>query len=90
MATTPSNGLIVLVTGINGYIASCLGLELLKQGYTLRGTARRASSTDTLKEGAYRQYAERFSAYDVPDITVPGAFDEAVKGIDPVMFALVG
>jgi nucleoside-diphosphate-sugar epimerase len=80
MSITPSNGQVVLVTGINGYIASCLGLELLKQGYTLRGTARRASSTDILKQGAYQPYAERFTAYDVPDMTVPGAFDEAVKG----------
>jgi len=79
MALPPSNGQTVLITGINGYIASVLGLHLLKKGYTLRGTTRRSASTEPLLKGPYALYKDRFRVYEVPDITVSGAFDEAVK-----------
>ena len=80
MALPPSNGQKVSITGINGYIASVLGLYLLKKGYTLRGTTRRSASTEPLLKGPYALYKDRVQVYDVPDITVIGAFDEAVKG----------
>ncbi|QSZ33618.1 hypothetical protein DSL72_005186 [Monilinia vaccinii-corymbosi] len=95
MAISPSNNQTVLITGINGYIASVLGLHLLKAGYSLRGTARRISSTDLLLKGPYAPYIDRVKIYEVPDITIPGAFDEAVKDVDgifhtasPVNFSL--
>jgi GDP-D-mannose dehydratase len=81
MAIPESNGKTVLITGINGYIASVLGMHLLSKGYSLRGTSRRASSTETLLKGPYAPYSERIKIYSVPDMTVEGAFDEAVQGI---------
>jgi len=81
MAVSESNGKTVLITGINGYIASVLGLHLLSKGYSVRGTSRRAASTEPLLKGPYAPYAERFKMYDVPDMTVDGAFDEAVQGV---------
>lgn len=81
MAFPPSNGKTVLITGINGYIASVLGLHLLLKGYSIRGTSRRASSTDALLKGPYAPYSERVKIYSVPDMTIDGAFDEAAKGI---------
>jgi nucleoside-diphosphate-sugar epimerase len=80
MAIAPSNGKTVLITGINGYIASVLGLALLEKGYTLRGTSRRIASSEPLLKGPYAPYAERVKIYEVPDMTVDGAFDEAAKG----------
>ena len=71
---------IVLVTGINGYIASRIGLSLLEKGYVLRGTLRSPYSADALLKGAYEQYADRVQIVVVPDMTIPKAFDEAVKG----------
>lgn len=80
MTIPRSNGKTVLISGINGYIASSIGLEFLKKGYTLRGTARATKGMETLQRGAYEEYGDRFEMRAVPDITVPGAFDDAVKG----------
>jgi GDP-D-mannose dehydratase len=80
MAISASNGKTVLITGINGYIASVLGLHLLQKGYSIRGTARRAATTEPLLKGPYEPYAERVQIFEVPDMTVDGAFDEAAKG----------
>lgn len=81
MAISESNNKTVLITGINGYIASVLGLHLLSKGYSIRGTARKASTTEALLKGPYASYAERVKMYSVPDMTVDGAFDDASKGM---------
>lgn len=80
MSIPPSNGKIVLISGINGYIASAIGLELLKEGYTLRGTSRSSHGASALLDGAYKMYKDRVQMVSIHDMTVPGAFDEAVKG----------
>ena len=82
MSLPPNNGKIVLITGINGYIASAIGLEMLKKGYTLRGTSRSSHGADALLNGAYNMYKDRVQLVTILDMTVPGAFDEAVKGRD--------
>ena len=87
MVVSQSNGKIALVSGINGYIGSMIGLQLLQRGYTLRGTARSSKSVEPLKTGAYKEYADRVQAAAVPDITVLGAFDEAVKGTHTHLFS---
>lgn len=84
MAVPASNGKTVLITGINGYIASVLGAHLLAKGYSIRGTSRKAASAEPLLKGPYAPYADRVKLYEVPDMTVEGAFDEAVKGVDGI------
>ncbi|TGO81552.1 hypothetical protein BPOR_1107g00010 [Botrytis porri] len=84
MAIPSSNNKTVLITGINGYIASVLGLQLLQAGYSIRGTTRRISSAEPLLKGPYAPYIDRVKIYEVPDMTVSGAFDEAVKGVDGI------
>lgn len=76
----PSKNKTLLITGINGYIASVLGLLLLETGYNVRGTVRSKSRATELLEGAYRPYVSRVEIMEVPDITLSGAFNEAVKG----------
>ena len=80
MSGPQGNGKTVLVTGINGYIASTIGFHLLSNGYNLRGTTRSSKSAAPLLDGAYEDYASRVEIFEVPDSTIPGAFDEAVKG----------
>ena len=80
MSSSQSNGKTVLVTGINGYIASVLGLQILSRGYNLRGTSRSKDRAAALLDHAYKNYASRVEIFEVQDITEPGAFDEAVKG----------
>ncbi|RFU30552.1 hypothetical protein B7463_g5794, partial [Scytalidium lignicola] len=95
MSVPASNGKTVLITGINGYIASVLGQLLLTKGYHLRGTTRRAASAEPLLSGPYAAYRDRVKIYEVPDMTVDGAFDEASKGVhgifhtaSPISFSL--
>lgn len=83
MSVPPSNGKIILISGIKGYIASAIGLELLKKGYTLRGTSRSSHGADALLDGAYKVYKDRVQLVTILDMTIPGAFDEAVKGRGP-------
>lgn len=80
MSSGASHGKIVLITGINGYIASNIGLQLLLKGYTVRGTSRSLSAKDDLLAGPFKGYANRYEHCVVVDITEKGAFDEAVKG----------
>jgi nucleoside-diphosphate-sugar epimerase len=71
----------VLISGINGYIASRTAETLLEAGYSIRGTVRSLSSAKGLQH-VFKVYVEagKLSVVEVPDITKNGAFDEAVKG----------
>ncbi|KAL2393208.1 hypothetical protein ABEF93_001167 [Exophiala dermatitidis] len=81
-STSASNSSkIILVTGINGYIASHIGLQLLERDYTVRGTSRSPAAKEHLLTGAFRNHKHRYQHVVVPDIAVPGAFDEAVRGV---------
>jgi nucleoside-diphosphate-sugar epimerase len=72
----------VLISGVNGYIASRTAQTLLEAGYSVRGTVRSLSSAKGLQD-VLKDYVEagKLSVVEVPDITRSGAFDEAVKGI---------
>ena len=80
MAASATPGSPVLVTGVNGHVASATALRLLQKGYKVRGTVR------SLKRGAFIQnefksFGDSFELVEVPDIVAPGAFDEALKGM---------
>ena len=77
-----SNKGLVLVTGVNGYIASVTVGAFLDAGYSVRGTVRRIDSAKALQE-KLKSYVDagKFEVVEVLDITVEGAFDEAVKGM---------
>jgi uncharacterized protein YbjT (DUF2867 family) len=80
MMTDKKGSLTILVTGINGYVAGHVTDSLLNAGYKVRGTVRSESSIQKVKK-AYPDHQDRLSLVVVPDITVPGAFDEAVQGV---------
>lgn len=73
---------LVLISGVNGYIAAVAAKHFLDHGFSVRGTVRKASSAQGLIDGPLKEFADsgKFSIAEVPDITVDGAFDEAVKG----------
>jgi len=73
-----SKGLVV-VTGANGYIAARTVEALLEAGFSVRGTVRSIKSAAPVKE-ALARFGDKLSFVQVPDITAPGAFDEAFKG----------
>ena len=86
MVLPASNGKTVLVTGINGYIASVLGQLLLTKGYSIRGTTRRSAASEPLLNGPWTSFKERIQIYEVSDMTASGAFDEAAKGMHRAMY----
>ncbi|KAM3498009.1 hypothetical protein MY10362_008659 [Beauveria mimosiformis] len=72
----------LLFTGATGMIGFRTLIHLLEQGsFNVRVAVRSQSSLDKLL--SYKQiapYASQLESTIIPDITVPGAYDEAVKG----------
>ncbi|GLA19226.1 hypothetical protein AnigIFM62618_006895 [Aspergillus niger] len=78
--TAIPKGSWILVTGVNGYVASHTASQLLRQGYRVRGTVRNPSKSQWVEDLFHEKYgADHFELVRVEDITVPGAFDDAVK-----------
>lgn len=74
---------LVLITGINGFIGAHTAAAFLKAGYAVRGTARQAKSPNI--ESLVRALSpfhggDRLEVVEVPNISVDGAFDQAVHG----------
>lgn len=82
MTLSTAKDQIVLISGVNGYIASVTAKAFLEAGYFVRGTSRSKASSESLLK-ALHEYVEagRLEIVEVKDITIDGAFDEAVKGI---------
>lgn len=75
----------VLVTGANGYIAVWVVKTLLDRGYSVRGTVRSESKTEHLRKIFKSEIdSGKLELIIVEDITVPGAFDDAVKDVDAI------
>jgi nucleoside-diphosphate-sugar epimerase len=75
---------VVLVTGASGFIATNIISAFLSAGYHVRGTVRSESKAQSIA-AIFPQYKPQLSFVIVPDISAPGAFDEAVKGVDGVI-----
>ncbi|KAK8162335.1 hypothetical protein BKA80DRAFT_203522 [Phyllosticta citrichinensis] len=75
-------GSTILVTGVNGFIASVVADVLLSHGYNARGMVR-----DTAKHAWMASHfdqkhgAGRFELVHVANISAPGAFDAAMQGV---------
>lgn len=82
---SPSKDTIILITAINSYIGSHIGLLLLSQGYTVRGTSRSESAEDRLLAGPFAPYASQYQHTLVTDITAPDAFSTAVRGVHAII-----
>ncbi|KAI4097928.1 MAG: hypothetical protein LQ348_003309 [Seirophora lacunosa] len=79
-ATIPK-GSLVLVTGVNGYIASHIAEQLLEHGYRVRGTVRDPYKADYMHAVFDEKYgADAFEVEIVRDMAAEGAFDEVMKG----------
>ena len=73
---------LVLITGINGYIAAHTAATFLRAGYAVRGTVRaRTPNVESLVRALNKYHdGNRLELVEVPDISVDGAFDRAVEG----------
>lgn len=74
-------GSAVVVTGVNGFIGSHVADQFLQFGFKVRGTVRDTAKNIWVSNLFERKYGkDSFELVSVPDMTVDGAFDEAVKG----------
>lgn len=74
-------GETILVTGASGFMAAHILNEFLGHGYKVRGTVRSEASADKVRK-THGKYGDKLSFAIVKDVAAPGAFDEAVKGVD--------
>ncbi|KAI2601915.1 hypothetical protein GGR54DRAFT_578364 [Hypoxylon sp. NC1633] len=79
---------LVLITGATGFIGFHVLLRVLDAGYSVRAAVRSPKKVDLLlavPDLRTRNPGARLSFVTVPDLTVPGAYDEAVAGADYVI-----
>ncbi|KAI0975387.1 NAD(P)-binding protein [Xylaria arbuscula] len=77
----------VLITGANGYIATRTIAHFLSKGWIVRGTIRDPQSRSAIQLSSHfaaEKSARVFELVVVQDITVPGAFDEAVQDVHAI------
>ncbi|KDR69155.1 hypothetical protein GALMADRAFT_256369 [Galerina marginata CBS 339.88] len=73
----------VLVTGANGYLALWAVQKHLEHGYAVRASVRSEEKASLLRE-YFQAFADRLEIVIVTDMTKPGAFNDAVKGVDGI------
>ncbi|KAF2814263.1 NAD(P)-binding protein [Mytilinidion resinicola] len=78
-------GSTVLVTGVNGLIASQLADQLIQAEYRVRGSVRSVSKYAWLDSFFSDRYGpDKFSLVEVTDMRVPGCFDNAAKDVSGI------
>ncbi|KAL8365585.1 hypothetical protein RB595_004415 [Gaeumannomyces hyphopodioides] len=80
-------GSLVLVTGASSYVATSVVLEFLTNGYRVRGTVRNRAKAAYFHKGVFEKYAQdgTLELVDVPDMAVPGAYKDSVKGVAAII-----
>jgi nucleoside-diphosphate-sugar epimerase len=85
-STAIPKGSTVLITGVNGYIASHVADQVIAAGYRVRGTVRSDSKGELMTEVYEKRHGPgKFEFVVVPDMGVDHAFDDAVKGTQSKM-----
>ncbi|KAL5374910.1 hypothetical protein DPSP01_011579 [Paraphaeosphaeria sporulosa] len=79
--TTIPKGSLILITGVNGFVASHLAKQFLERGYRVRGTVRSLDASSWLTS---LLNTDAFELAHVPYFSVPTAFDDAVKGVSAI------
>ncbi len=76
---------LVLLTGATGFVGFLTLIDLLKSGYRVRAAVRSAAKADKIRAAtslkALNPSQDALSFVIVPDMTTPGAYDAAAKGV---------
>ncbi|EED11488.1 aldehyde reductase II [Talaromyces stipitatus ATCC 10500] len=82
----PPGGL-VLITGVNGFLASHLVLELVERGYAVRGTVRSTESASWITKAVKTRYPTgKFDVLVVPSLSAPGIMDDLIRDVDGIAY----
>lgn len=77
---------LILLTGGTGHVGYATVIEALRAGYKVRAVIRRESSIAEMKATkSVQPYLANLAFINVNDMTVDGAFDKAVKGVDYIV-----
>ncbi|KFY07485.1 hypothetical protein V492_07100 [Pseudogymnoascus sp. VKM F-4246] len=68
----------VFLTGANGFVACHIVSDLIKAGYLVTAAVRTKARSEEMIE-THPEWANFIKFVYIPDFTVPGAFDEAIK-----------
>ncbi|OPB44796.1 hypothetical protein A0O28_0089340 [Trichoderma guizhouense] len=79
---------LVFITGATGYIGTHLVGDVLKAGHRVRVAVRSQEKSQLIKE-LYPSAADKIEYAVVPDMSQPGAYQDALKGVSYV-FHLAG
>lgn len=79
-------GSTILVTGVNGFVASHIAKQLLLRGFKVRGTVRDPERTSWLVKDAFKVYFDNgdFEFVTIKDFTAAGVYDDAIKGVSAI------
>ncbi|KAK2071523.1 hypothetical protein P8C59_005938 [Phyllachora maydis] len=84
----PTSKNLVLITGATGHVGSTTLLHLLRAGYNVRAAVRTESKAAAIRSRPHIQRlnpGSRLTFTCVPDITAPGAYDDAIEGVTHVV-----
>ncbi|KAJ5166299.1 dihydroflavonal-4-reductase [Penicillium canariense] len=74
---------LVFVTGSTGFIGSQVVAATLRAGYRVRLSIRKPEQEAALK-ARYAELSDKIEICIIPDLSRPGAFDDALVGVDYV------
>lgn len=84
-------GKLVLLTGGTGYLGCAILIDLLKSGYRVRAAARSQAKIDLVRAApsiaALNPPPTQLEFVIVANMTAPGAYDDAVQGVDFIIHA---
>lgn len=76
---------LVLLTGINGFIAKHIALELLQKGYRVRGTIRKLEHEESVRAALQKHGADTSGlSFVIADLSQDTGWEEALEGVDYV------
>ncbi|KAF9889734.1 hypothetical protein FE257_007040 [Aspergillus nanangensis] len=86
-STTIPPGGLVLITGVNGFLASHLALQLLQRGYAVKGTVRTPETASWITSAMKSHYPNApFQAVVIPNLSAPGIMDSLLQDVSGVVY----
>jgi uncharacterized protein YbjT (DUF2867 family) len=68
---------------VDSFVATDVALAFLREGYSVRGTARSAEKAKAWIT-LFPEFEGQFEGVIVADMSLPNAYDEAIKGVNYV------